>query len=366
MLSQISIDILAIIISCFTISLAKRNIILNRNKNRLYIAALVTTIIMLFLEMATVLMDPLTDRSSVVPYRLANILGFSLSPVVPYLLFLFYSRKENKSNYKKPLAYPVYFNTLICIISYKTGWIFFVDAHNRYMRGNLFLLPTTISMFYFALLVIEIIQNRAEYEKDENKFIIPILLMPVLSLIVQILNKNILLIWGSVSLSLLLYYIGWREQQFKYDVQTQVKNRSTFEKEMKKYLKEGKNAAIIVLDINDLKSINDKYGHAAGDEVIIQAAKIIQDSFKGIGRTFRIGGDEFCVICRETPKQLLDNSLAALDHLLIAINKNRSIKIELAYGYAFYTQKENESIYSSFTQADQAMYRHKASLKSIH
>lgn len=324
-----------------------------------------TTIILLLLEIATIIMELSSSNSLVIPHRIANIIGFSLCPAVPFILLFYDSNIRNRNICNRFLAIPMFFNIFMCVLSYKTGWIFFVDAQNQYTRGNIFLLPTIISMFYFILLVIEIMKNKVEYEKDDKKVLVPIIIMPVLGIIIQILFKDVLLIWGSSSISLILYYVFLRELQFKYDVQTQIKNRSAFEKEMEQYLRDDKNAAIVVLDINNLKSINDKYGHKAGDETIINAAKAIGESFKDIGKAFRIGGDEFCVICKEIPKELMERSLSALEHSLIALNQKRSIKIELAYGYAFYTQNESESIYSTFAQADRAMYIHKARLKSF-
>lgn len=365
MTTSISTDFLAIIALCFTIGLARRNIIFNNHKNKIYIWMSVTIIILLLLEIATVLMEHSSNSNLVLPNRLANIIGFSLCPLVPALL-LFLNKNIKKSNFFKSfLALPFYINVLICILSYKTGWIFFVNEHNLYTRGKLFLLPTIISLIYFIIMVILAMKNSVEYENDDRIVLITIFLVPVLGTILQVLFKDLLLIWISVSLSLLLYYIFLRELQFKYDIQTGIKNRSAFEKEMEKYLKDDKNAAIVMVDLNNLKSINDRLGHKAGDEIIIRAAKIIEESFIGIGNTFRIGGDEFCVICKEVSKKLLDDSLSDLDQLLLLTNKENNNKIELAYGYSFYTKNKSESIYSTFNQADKAMYIHKAKLKGF-
>lgn len=166
---------------------------------------------------------------------------------------------------------------------------------------------------------------------------------------------------------MLIYYIFLLELQFRYDVQTGIRNRTAFENEMVQYVSEDKNATIVMFDLNNLKITNDKHGHKAGDEMIFNTAKIIEESFIGIGQTYRIGGDEFCVICKDTSRELLDNALSALENLLIQVNQERDIKIILAYGHAFYNKNENESesIYSTFAKADKDMYIHKAKLKSV-
>lgn len=363
MIPLISTDAFAIIALCFTISLAKRNVAVNNKKNMIYIFASVTTIILLILEITTILMAISSNNKLIVPHRIANILGFSLSPVVPFILLFFNSNKEKNSLYKYFLTIPLFFNTFICALSYKAGFIFFVDAQNQYTRGNLFLIPTIISIFYYMLFLITVIKNIAEYEKEDKKILALVLFIPILAIIFQIMFKNLILIWSSTSISLLLYYIFLLELQFRYDIQTKIRNRAAFEKEMEQNIRNNKNATIVVFDLNNLKGTNDKYGHKAGDEMILQAAKIIEESFTHMGKAYRIGGDEFCVICKDVWSELVDSALSNLDDLLIKVNQNRHIKIVIAYGYAFYNKNESESIYCTFTKADKAMYTHKAKLK---
>lgn len=363
MTPSISADVLSIIALCFTIGMAKRHVIENSNKNKNYIAVSMTTIILLVLEITTILMSLSDNNTLIIPNRIVNILGFSLSPVVPFILYLLSYKKNKGTLYKKFINLPLYFNALMCVLSYKTGWIFFVDSQNQYTRGNLFLLPTIISLFYFGLMVISVIKNIAEYEIGDRISFIAIILIPILATTFQILFHNLILIWNCVALCLLLYYIFLRELQFTYDMQTGVKNRSAFEKEMEQYVKYNKNAAIFVFDLNNLKETNDVYGHKVGDEMLLDAAKIINECFMSIGTTYRIGGDEFCVICKEPSRQLVEFTISNLDDLIIKVNQNRQNKILLACGYAFYNKKESESIYSAFSQADKVMYTHKAKLK---
>lgn len=366
MMSLISTDSFAIILLCFTITLAKRNVAVNNKKNMIYISASVTTIILLILEITTILMELSSNNKLMIPHRIANILGFSLSPVVPFILLFFNSNKEKNILYNYFLTIPLLFNTFMCILSYKTGLIFFVDAQNQYTRGNLFLLPTIISIFYYMLFLIIEIKNIGKFEKEDKKILFSLIFIPILAIILQILFKELILIWSCTAMSLLLYYIFLLELQFRYDIQTKIRNRTAFENQMEQNRNNDENSSIVIFDLNNLKSTNDKHGHKTGDEMIFYAAKIIEESFMSIGKAYRIGGDEFCVICKEAPVELVDAALSNLDDLLIKANQYRHIKIVIAYGYAFYNKNECESIYSTFTQADKAMYTHKAELKEFY
>ena len=317
MTTSISTDVLAIVALGFTIGLARRNPVVNTYKNRIYISAAVITIVLLLLEIATIMMAQSADSQLVIPHRLANVIGFALSPLVPFI-FVFFNNHKVRIVRHRFLTAPLYFNALLSILSYRTGWIFFVDAQNHYSRGSLFLLPLLVSLFYFGLIVAAVFGDAADYESDDKRVLLPILLLPLVGIVVQILFKELLLIWGSTSIALILVYIFLREQQFKLDVPTGMKNRAAFEKEMEQYLQANKTAALVVLDINNLKRQNDKFGHEAGDETIFQVAKILQECFAGVGVPFRIGGDEFCVICEEVSPEVLADALAEMERLLAA------------------------------------------------
>ncbi len=362
--TTISTDLLAIITLCFTIWLANRNIVINNHKNRIYISAAATTIIILVLEIATILMGQSSRPSLVIPHRIANITGFALSPAVPLMILFLNKTSKTSILLHAVISIPLFFNAFMCIASYKTGWIFFVDAHNQYTRGDWFLIPALISAFYFASMIVALIRNRVDFDLEDKQTLLPILLIPILGTAVQVLFPNVVCLWASISVSLLLYYIFLRELQFKYDPQTNIKNRAAFEKEMKQYLKNEKSAGIVVFDVNDLKMTNDRYGHEAGDKELIDAASIIKDSFIDLGEAFRIGGDEFCVICPEISRETLEDVLLKLDRSVSALNKERGRQISLAYGYAFFNNNLGESIYTTFAEADRSMYMHKSQLKS--
>lgn len=100
------------------------------------------------------------------------------------------------------------------------------------------------------------------------------------------------------------------------DVMTGLKNRNAFIKEtelLQDSLSRHNHIAIISLDINNLKIINDVYGHSIGDEVIIATANIIRKVFNGENMIYRIGGDEFVVIIvdREVDVALYRAALAS-------------------------------------------------------
>lgn len=367
MMTLVSTNILAIIALVFLVNLAKRNVVISNKKNRMYTYAAMTTIALLVLEITTIFIEHSQSASLVTLYRIVNILGFSLSPVVTYfLLQLFRDDNKTKKTATFLLMLPLFINAVISILSYELGFIFYVDAQRMYSRGPLFLLPTVVSLLYYILFLIVVIKNSTEYKIEDKKVIISIFLLPVIGIFVQLLFKDIILIWSCTSISLLLFYIFLLDLQFKYDVQTKIKNRASFEEDMQQLNHSNTPVGLVICDINNLKDTNDVYGHKVGDELIFETAKIIKGSFWGMGTPYRIGGDEFCVICKNASEEQIQQALIHLETALIQINQMRRIELSFAYGYALYQKDQNESIYSVMSKADKAMYINKVKSKGLY
>ena len=77
------------------------------------------------------------------------------------------------------------------------------------------------------------------------------------------------------------------------DQMTGLLNRVSGEKRVSEALKDGKGGLFILLDIDSFKSFNDTYGHAVGDQVIINVARCLKTAFRDCDTVFRLGGDEF-------------------------------------------------------------------------
>ena len=119
----------------------------------------------------------------------------------------------------------------------------------------------------------------------------------------------------------------------------------------------------VVFDVNNLKKINDRYGHAVGDGIIKKAAELISLSFENIGKCFRIGGDEFAVIGQYKTSAQVEKAIGSMKKEIEKYNENAIPRLDLAYGYALRDNTEI-STYELFNKADKAMYRYKKRMKA--
>lgn len=122
---------------------------------------------------------------------------------------------------------------------------------------------------------------------------------------------------------------------------------------------------IVVLDTNNLKEINDTYGHENGNAYLINSCKLICQVFSH-SPIFRIGGDEFIVVL--TDKDLSEyESLIAQLKKCIDLTKNASFpwkQISIAYGVAVAENAKKTTIKETFNRADEQMYKHKRASKN--
>lgn len=355
----IGTDIFSILVLLFTIYLARKNSLVNPVKTKYYLNSAVVVCVILVCEILDVIFDN-TGPSFRVQRILVNTIAFFISPVVP--LSITYLHNEKFLQYKKYLGIPFAVMGVLSLTSWMTGWIFLINENNDYYRGPFFVIYPLVMFFYFIILICSDYENYRRYEKDEIIFLYSLYIIITIGTAIQLMHPKWLLIWTSISISLLLYYIFLRELQFKLDPMTQIFNRSVFQKDM---LHIGKLASvgIVVIDINNLKEVNDRYGHAIGDDIIIKAAQTIKDCFGMIGKAYRIGGDEFCIICENTSDEKMNSLLSKLDTMAASMNKNLDVAVALARGYCIYNPDNMRDVYEAFSIADQRMYYNKELIK---
>ena len=145
--------------------------------------------------------------------------------------------------------------------------------------------------------------------------------------------------------------------QAEHDSMTDLLNRGAFEKILNIYENGEPNFALILVDVDTFKSVNDTHGHAMGDKILKKVSKLLKDAFRSIDYVCRIGGDEFAIIMVEMTSDLqytISDKIKAVNEEL-AMAEDGVPAVSLSVGVAF-ADRENpgESI---FKDADKALYR---------
>lgn len=146
------------------------------------------------------------------------------------------------------------------------------------------------------------------------------------------------------------------QEEATYDALTNVRNKGSFMKILQGIESDKSKFALILIDVDNFKHVNDTYGHEVGDKALIKVAKAMVSTFRTVDYTFRIGGDEFAVIMVDSEKCQSDVVLQKIKNISesMAVSEDGIPSITLSVGIAF-SDRENPTD-NIFKDADAALY----------
>ena len=124
---------------------------------------------------------------------------------------------------------------------------------------------------------------------------------------------------------------------------------------------------IAMIDLNDLKVVNDECGHSAGDIALMKLSSVICGVFVH-SPVFRVGGDEFVVLLQNNDYKRIDKLVEEFDKKISDLQNDEYLrdfeKISAAIGYAKYNPEIDKTVQDVFNRADEAMYNKKREMKN--
>lgn len=256
-----------------------------------------------------------------------------------------------------------------------TGAIYTLGPNNEYQRGPLFFLMVAVYVFYTLVLTVLVLLRRKRLPAGYSAFVL--VLTPVIvaaSIAAQLTNEGWLMILPGYMFSMVLAFLflqSKRSQENQMlvnslsiaattDPLTGAFNRTGM-KHMVELLQEsnrGERCLVIVVDIDDLKVINDGLGHPAGDSAICGVATLLKNHFRTTDIVARFGGDEFVVYLIGDMSELhahrkLKQLLAEVAGLRVA--GDRPMPVRVSVGATFGTVG-SDGFEQLCARADRALY----------
>lgn len=149
------------------------------------------------------------------------------------------------------------------------------------------------------------------------------------------------------------------------DILTGIKNRRCFEEDAEKLANAKKSFNIVAIDMNNLKMINDELGHKFGDEALIKVANALR-IFENYGEEcYRMGGDEFEVICKKMDIDDIDRVCEQINKKLAKTEYFPGIPLSIAYGSFRFSANMDTEVNKVMARADKKMYEKKQQMKEM-
>ena len=241
---------------------------------------------------------------------------------------------------------------IIDVISIFTGIVFDINDSYELVRGPLGYLPFIMCGVYMVFLIYILIGR-------SNKRLIEI--VPIIFLSIALISGIIFpFIFGSkfaqifctiIAVSLFIYYVFDILALVKKDALTGLLNRQAYYAETRRDYKDI--TAIVSLDMNGLKVVNDTYGHAAGDEALITLALCFMKASKAKQSVYRMGGDEFVIVCRKTSKEDVEALVERIKKYVA------ETKYSCSVGYSYH-EAGTIILDDLLKESDEIMYSNKA------
>jgi diguanylate cyclase (GGDEF)-like protein len=334
------------------------NNILISSRKRPFCCGILLTIIVILAEVGTIVAN---DGGSA--WRnlnlISNVVGFAFTPFIPVILLCIFDSKFLKTHLY--LLLPALLNGIAAVLSPFFGLLFSIDSDNRYTRGKLFFFFVAVYMIHLLVLIVVSLRNARGHLYSIHWKIFGLTLFVFAGTLIQLVFPSVYSAWHSVTLTLFLYYLLLSEHDGRLDSLTGLYNRSAFEKD-KETLKKRKKYTVIVMDLNDFKKVNDTFGHEYGDDVLIKVATTIRESFDYACSSYRIGGDEFYVLCSGSNPERINHQLKSMTKRLTEARKDDRSLPTVAYGLST-SQTDTPDINAMLIAADAEMYEYKQQQK---
>lgn len=122
------------------------------------------------------------------------------------------------------------------------------------------------------------------------------------------------------------------------------------------------------IDVNDLKKVNDKYGHSYGDKLIISVSETVLNTIRGQDIFCRVGGDEFFIAFANVKKDVVEKIMARILYELskVAEIKDFPFEVSVSYGIKEVELKAENAVRTALNEADTLMYEYKNKWKQEH
>lgn len=368
---QTDINLMAMILLGITYLGARQRLDRQDKLNRTYLAVSWVVILGLLLETATCYFDRVPGWRMGLLFLYTAL--FAVAPVLAHfwlqLVHHWVLPEAQPSRGTRILTLiPAICGVILALLSPLYGFVFSIDAGSMYHRGPLFALEVATVYPYFCYGLAQMIQHRRNTIRED---VLPLFVLGCFSLLgglTQALIFGSQLMWSSAAFSLVIVYSFLQQRMVHLDQMTGTWTRTSGERylneRMRRHGDEG--FGVILFDMDDLKQINDRFGHMEGDRALRQSVELIRKVVRKSDVVARFGGDEFLIVADCTDPAELNALVDGIRAGFHEYGRQTSLPYQLdcSIGAAIYDASYT-SIEQFLNHVDNLMYEQKRRKKSL-
>ena len=296
-----------------------------------------------------------------------NIIYYILKVAIAYFWPLFIEFKITSSFEKVKklagiLAMPMIACSLLVLTAPLNGIIFSINEDNVYTRSGIyFMIPNLLIFLYVILGTTKVYINR---EKKDKYLLIPAIffIVPIsLAIIGQVFHYGISLTFIGTAIGLTGVYLSTQNESAYIDQLCGVYNRKYYIDYVRSFCNSRKKDDFLVgvlIDMDNFKQINDKYGHYSGDMALQLFGSILRKNIADIGFAVRYGGDEFILISKQS-EAAVDAVIVNIVKEIDEINATGENEFHLSFSYGMATLNSDSNMNEFLRTMDARMYEMK-------
>jgi diguanylate cyclase (GGDEF)-like protein len=250
---------------------------------------------------------------------------------------------------------------IILLLNLPLGFYFYISENNVFFHGNFFIIRLIVSYFPLVLLTADLVYSSKILKNAQIYLAVLFVLFTGTGSVMDLVFNTGSLFWPCYSSSLLYVYFFILKTDSKIDSLTGIGNRYSFNEFIDTLARQNvKQAyAVVMIDIDHFKQINDTLGHLEGDNALRDLAAIIKGCIRHSDFAARYGGDEFVLATKA--ENNIEKLMERLQQAIAVQNEKntRPYKIEISYGYDIFTTHSNQSIEKFLARIDSLMYQNK-------
>lgn len=321
----------------------------DKKTNRLFLAAAVCVLLLIVEEAWE---GQLALRDSYTPARVwLSAVGYTLRPLIPF--FLVVMARGNARKWAAVMSVPAVLNMAAAFSALFCRAAFWYTADNQFVRGPLGITPFLTAGFYILALLYLAMREHRKGSRKEGMIVSAIALLALVSTLLESVFHLRGIQTAGIGVSITFYYLFLHSNHSNRDPLTGALTRRRFYLDAEKY--RTVLTAVISLDLNDLKKLNDRRGHLEGDKALTAVTGLIKKHMGMHASLYRTGGDEFMILCYKMGEERVRELIEAIRREL------EQTEYRCAIGYAPYCYRlELDRVCQV---ADEAMYENKRRMK---